>query len=332
MKLAKCQRGLSLIELMIAITIGLVLLAGILQIAVKSKSNYRVHEALSRTQETGRFALDIMARDIRMADFWGCAQNVTKITNNLNPLGTGYSSALSFSGGLSGTDGTSGQPDTITLAGASGSGIHVKTPYMPNTSAMIHTISGTGLEQGDIVLLSDCIQGDIFQITNSNPSSSGSVVHNTGSAVNPGNYNPGACGGGGNSHCLSKTYEGDAQIYAMQALTYSINHPALEEPKLVRSKNGQTAVELVAGVENMQFTYGEDTDGDGVVNIYRDATNVSNWDEVLAVKIALLVRSREQVLPEAQTYSFNGVDNITATDLRIRREFTLTITLRNRTS
>lgn len=315
------QRGLSLIELMIAITIGLILLAGILQIAVRNKDNYRLHEAMSRTQEAGRFALDILARDVRMADFWGCAQSVSTITNNLDPAGTGYTTVLAFSGGLSGTDGASGAPDTMTLAGAEGNGVIVETPYMTTTAAALHVSTGNDLEQEDIILVSDCIQGDIVQISNANPSTSGTVSHNSGGGINPGNV----------TSNLSKTYEGDAQIYVMQSLTYSINNPALEEPELVRSKNGQTAVELVSGVENMQFTYGEDTDGDGVVNIYRDATSVSNWDEVLSVKIAILVRSREQVLNEPQTYEFNG-SSVTATDRRLRREFTLTVTLRNRTS
>jgi type IV pilus assembly protein PilW len=322
------QSGLTMVELMIAMVTGLILLAGILQIALNSRQHYSVQEAMSRTQEAGRFAMDILSRDIRMADFWGCVTDATKITNNLNVSGTGYLSYMDFAGGIVGTDGGTTLPDTITLSGALGTGIAVLPPYMPQTSAMLHVLADNGLNQGDIVLLSDCLQGDIFQISNSNPSSSGSVVHNTGNATEPGNYNPGACQGG-NAHCLSKTYDGAAQIYGMQALTYSIHHPALQEPMLMRSRNGAPAVELVAGIENMKFLYGEDTTGDQVANLYHAAGSVSDWDAVVSVRIHLLARSSNEVLEAPQVYQFDG-QSYTASDRRLRREFSSTVTIRNR--
>ena len=63
---------MALIEIMIALLIGAFLLGGVLQIFVSSKQTYRMQEGLSRLQENGRFAMDFLARDIRMAGFWGC--------------------------------------------------------------------------------------------------------------------------------------------------------------------------------------------------------------------------------------------------------------------
>ncbi len=319
------QKGLTLIELMISMVIGLILLTGVLQIAITNNDSYRMHEALSRVQESGRFAMDLLSRDVRMADFWGCARGIGNVTNNLNPVGAGYVN-YTYASGLSGTDGT---PDTITLSGAFGSGINVETPYMNNSSSMIHVPANNGLEQFDIILLSDCLQGDIFEITGSNPSGSGSVVHNTGVvAIGPGNYNPSAtCASG---HCLSKTYDGEAQIYKVQSVTYSTSVSAFSEPVLTRSVNGGAAMEVVTGVENMQFTYGEDTTGDGVVDIYRTATNVVDWDEVINVKVSILLRSPDPVINMSQTYQYEGV-TYTVSDRRLRRVFTSIITLRNRT-
>jgi type IV pilus assembly protein PilW len=115
----------------------------------------------------------------------------------------------------------------------------------------------------------------------------------------------------------------------MQALTYSIHHPALQEPMLMRSRNGAPAVELVAGIENMKFLYGEDTTGDQVANLYHAAGSVSDWDAVVSVRIHLLARSSNEVLEAPQVYQFDG-QSYTASDRRLRREFSSTVTIRNR--
>ncbi|PIQ37056.1 MAG: hypothetical protein COW59_09240 [Lysobacterales bacterium CG17_big_fil_post_rev_8_21_14_2_50_64_11] len=69
---AGSTRGFSLVEMMIAIAIGSFLLVGLVQIFAGSKAAYRLSEGLSRSQENGRFALEFMQRDIRMAGHFGC--------------------------------------------------------------------------------------------------------------------------------------------------------------------------------------------------------------------------------------------------------------------
>ncbi len=61
------QPGFTLVEILIAIAIGLFLTAGMVQLFVANKTSYRFNEALSRIQENGRFALATMASDLRMA-------------------------------------------------------------------------------------------------------------------------------------------------------------------------------------------------------------------------------------------------------------------------
>ena len=72
MKNKPYQTGMTLIEIMIALLIGVFLLGGVLQIFVGSKQTNRMQEGLSRLQESGRFAMDFLSRDIRMAGSWGC--------------------------------------------------------------------------------------------------------------------------------------------------------------------------------------------------------------------------------------------------------------------
>jgi len=66
------QSGLSLIELMIAITLGFFVTAAMITLFVNSKQNYRLNENMSRLQENARFAMSFLARDVRMADYRAC--------------------------------------------------------------------------------------------------------------------------------------------------------------------------------------------------------------------------------------------------------------------
>ncbi|AMK78282.1 MULTISPECIES: PilW family protein [Methylomonas] len=72
MKTISSQRGMTLIEIMIALLIGAFLLTGIIQIFIGSRQSYRMQENMSRLQENGRFALEFLSHDIRMTGFWGC--------------------------------------------------------------------------------------------------------------------------------------------------------------------------------------------------------------------------------------------------------------------
>jgi type IV pilus assembly protein PilW len=65
------QHGLTLIELMVSITIGIVLMAGIMQIFASSKQSYKMQDTLTYLQESGRFSIDLISKDLRRAGYWG---------------------------------------------------------------------------------------------------------------------------------------------------------------------------------------------------------------------------------------------------------------------
>jgi type IV pilus assembly protein PilW len=66
------QQGLTLIEIMIALLIGAFILGGIMGVFLNTQRTYRVQDAMSRLQENGRFAMEFIANDIRMADYREC--------------------------------------------------------------------------------------------------------------------------------------------------------------------------------------------------------------------------------------------------------------------
>lgn len=65
----KFQKGFSIVELMIALVIGLLLMTGVIQVFISSKQTYATNEAMARLQENGRFALEFIARSARIAGY-----------------------------------------------------------------------------------------------------------------------------------------------------------------------------------------------------------------------------------------------------------------------
>jgi type IV pilus assembly protein PilW len=63
------QSGLTLVELMISITLGMLVVASAMTLLLSSKSSYVTEDDTSRVLDTGRFALEAITRSIRQAGF-----------------------------------------------------------------------------------------------------------------------------------------------------------------------------------------------------------------------------------------------------------------------
>lgn len=340
------QTGLSLIEIMVALTLGLILTAGLVQIFVSNQQSFALTAASGRVQESGRMTTELLAKAIRNADYWGCSGGLGNAVNNLDPDGTGYNEAtFGFGAGLEGVDNATGSgvemagTDSFTVRGVGGDADIKITKVMTQASAVIHVNDTTEMDPGDILFITDCRGGDIFQATNTN-SSNGTIVHNTGSTHDPGNDNPSNPGcPGSNAHCLSQVYDKGASIYIPYFQQFYVATGASGEPSLFMrtadydgSGSGVgniSTIELIEGVENMQILYGEDTSGDQVANVWRTASAVTNMDNVVALRVSLLTRSlADNVAPDQPTVTFGGTTY--GNDGRLRRVYTITSTIRNR--
>lgn len=335
------QRGFSLVELMIAMTIGFIVLAGIGYLYLESRQAFRGMDNLSRMQESARYALEIMSRDIRMAGYRGCASSsVTPVNTLNNPTSYAYDFATPINGfdataGAwspalpTGTGGLSGSSilvgtDAITLRGSFGGGTTV-TDQPGNSSADLKVTTPNDLAIDDIVMVTDCNAASVFQITNMNVSGAGqNVVHNTGGA-SPGNA----------TKDLGHRYA-NGEIVKMQSKSYFIRTGASGRPALWQFDNykpagGSNPAEIAEGIENMQIQYGIDANSDGVVESYVAGNAVALWNQVAAVRISLLVAGNDDnVASSTQTYNYNGTP-VTATDQRLRQVFTTTVSVRNKT-
>jgi len=87
------QRGLSLIEMMVAMAIGAVLIFGAAQVYVNSKSAYGANESIARLQETARYAMSVIEPDVRMSNYWGLLKGAAVIGGQL-PQGAAIPAAV----------------------------------------------------------------------------------------------------------------------------------------------------------------------------------------------------------------------------------------------
>ena len=304
--LAPQQKGMTLVEIMIALVLGVFLIAGVIHIFLGSKQTYRMQENFARLQENGRFAMDFISRDIRMADSLGCLKGGLADISKKNK--TSYPA---FTKGVNGIEGASNAPDTITLIGIDGG----KGALVTSQTAIaggITVTSGSDLMAGNIALVADCNQGDIFKIN----SVSGNVVSQDASS----------------GQDVTKIYGSDASIYPLKASEYSIGTDSRGQLSLFRALNGDMPKKLVEGIEDMQILYGVDTNADHTPEYYVPADQVkvitNDMDKVVSIRVRLLVATVEDNLAaEDLDYAFNGV---TRTDRKLRREFSSTVAVRNR--
>lgn len=328
------QRGLSIVELMVAMLISLLLLAGVVQIFVSSKSTYRTQEALSRLQENARFAVDFVNRRVRLAGYMGClSTGNSSFESMLNDDGSGNplfafdlgtaiegfeaagtdatdtyaitatnpapaSSAAGWSPALDADLVGSVLPgtDVIVIRNASTTSYPLVDPF--NNSAQIFVAKPNDFVAGEILIATDCVKSTLFQTDNVTDTASGTasnVVH-SGKVMNPGNVMP-------VWPIPAQQYGAGAEIMRAETTVYYIGQgasgvPTLFQRQLTRISDTESALvsqELVEGVESMQIAYGEDTNGDGAVDSYVSADAVGDWTAVVSVRIAFLMRSNEQV-------------------------------------
>lgn len=351
--------GFTVVELMIAMTIGLVVSGAVLYVYLGVVGTDASHRAMARLQENVRFTYELFSREIRMAGSDACgAASVANVV-----VGSNWYSNLA-GGALVGYEAGAGLPadvtgelsgrDAITVLHADNSASLGITGHNPS-SAQISLTGASDLQQGEILIAcsADGQHAAVFQMTGPNSASPDNVVHNTGVAgVSPGNCSkklgipiPSPCDASTPaSQGTDYTFANGSRLMRLSGITYYIRNNPHGIPSLYRQKLSvasgaatTTAEELVEGVEDMQITYGVDTDSSNDVaqkgmrvDAYVAASAVTDWTRVVAIKLTLLFQTAENNVSQApQTYTFNG-STVTASDRRIRKTATHVVRLRNR--
>lgn len=299
MKHRQSQAGLSLIELMIAMTIGLLIMAGLANLFVQSKQSFRQDNLISRMQEDARFAMSQLYSDISMAGFFGPMESVSIVNEGTVPTTAPFD--------------TYGNPlyalDNVASAVA-----------LDWTAALDDVVPGTDAisvrrVEGDTTAVGDLAAGTYYLETNGQ---SGNIV----------------LGSEAPSGMANATYwEYVPSIWYIRSWCRSGDGV----PSLVRRYRDSSGVVtdcMAAGIEDLQIEYGLDTDGDLVAESYQstDITN-ANAQQLAAVRIHMLSRSvdPDRQYNNTRTYDIANAATYTPADSFYRRVYTTTVQTRNPT-
>jgi type IV pilus assembly protein PilW len=340
------QKGLSLIELMIGIAIGMLIVVSVLSMYLSTSRTYRTTENLSRVQENARIAFELMATEIREAGFTPCGNNLPLASALRQPVNPGiwwnatglrgYDATQVVEGVAVGTTRASRAANTsaIQIGAGRGTGVTIESHNAPAASFSVNTVHH-GLDDNDIVIVCDNELATIFQVTNASPGTNNTIVHNESNCA-PGN--PGCPVPGNETRCLGtaancalqaqdwKSYARNGVITAYSTSLWYVGcarDTGCNQPggrSLFRIPNGAAATpaqEIVTDVDNMQFLYLRR----GETNYVPAASIAANqWADVTAVRITLTLTS-----PDANVSTNAGVNQG-----RLTRTVTHTVTLRNR--
>jgi len=316
--LSRRSAGFSMVELMVAMVISLLLMAGVVQIFSGSKASYIMQEGNSRLQENARFALGRLSHDISAAGYLGCMESAAPVrpfTNDLANKAPG--SGFDFATPLFGTEGTGvNNSDTISISRANATaGIRLTSPMEEAISDLqLDDTDGAyqELEQFDILVVGDCGTASVFMITNDPTSSGGTIKHASGA--------PGPNGQSNATGDLGAVYGSDgasvAGAYKVGTSTYRLCNSISGTGTSLFLNTCDQANELVEGVKDMQFDYGVDTNTVAGADEYMNATEVTNanrWNSVVSVRMTL---------------EFDSIQNIPGGALE--KPFVTTVRVRNR--
>lgn len=330
-KTSKQQSGMTLIEVMIALTLSLVLTGGVIQLFLTSKQTFRMNEALARVQESGRLALDSLSRELRMAGYQGCADPGSVASESVirNNSPTGDLSQTAILGTEGGAD-----SDTVTIQFASGLGGKLTQNIDLTNAKIIAGSNPEGIAVNDVLMIADCATVHLLRATAVTAGVS-DVTITYGASENE-------------TSKISKTYgPPSTQVLRFNSVTYSValSGRKNERGELIyslfrQSLNDANPVELVEGVENLQIQYGERL-ANGTVRYSDAGTGGLDMAKVESVRIGLLMAAMEVAGEQTDNKSYiiagttvgpegSGATVTHPVDSHIRRAFNTTITLRNR--
>lgn len=324
------QAGLGLIELMISITIGLMIMAGVVQLYVTSVTTEQSQEGISRIQENMRYAMSRLEKDISQSGFMGCLiafENSDRVANVLGDQ-SGLGEKNGFTSRIDGFEGTEAMgSDQLFVRYASAQGSIPLVEVMDGTDGEVvvddsFTAYNT-LTQYQVVMVSDCSMAAVFMITNDPSGSGGTLEHVIGVVSPPGKLNedqfntsaelnrsfspPGFSG-----QSAARLYLGTTGTYNYRIDTSAAGTAAggvcaagtTEFCALFRNE-----IELVEGVEDFQVEYGVNN---GSLRFEEaDLVATSEWNNVDRVRVTLVFNS----VQTART--LEGQDLITKTATKV---------------
>lgn len=278
--------GLTLVELMVTLVIGLFLVIGATTLYVNSRKTADVDDAAARLQEVARYAMSVIEKDARIANYWGLVKDGHSIVNKPSQTGSnsvalvtgtdaadcGANHAIDVERHLDGTNNSYGFPGTC-------------APSVGTASTVADTLtvrhSNTAISapaQNRLQICSTRIHA--------------SIVRNT------------TCAGGANRDLSVNTY------YVSNASSIAADIPSLRRKTLgaaSATEPGFNDVEIIPGVEDMQIQFGWEPGTTGIATSYLNPGHASlAAGQIVAVRVWLLVRAEtpDGSFVDRKTYNY----------------------------
>ena len=297
---SKQQSGFSIVELLIAVALGIVLSWAILDVTLNSSRTARELELTSEMVENGRYLTNLLSNELQLAGFYGRLESYSDDTVTAQPDPCTGLSAASLRNGMNypvfGLDGVA---------------------------------AGTTTCNGDVLLTgSDALLIRRADTTSVNSTASlGANQHYLQETVTAAVLDVGA-----NNTSFNLKEKDNATVAAIREYHQDIYFIGTDNVfnRLSLINGSYTLEPLVEGVDDFQLVYGIDRSGDGVANadggnaaFVELPASAAEWENVVSVKVFLLLSSTSNApgLGDGKTYSYADKAGITFSDSKKRRLF-----------
>jgi len=281
----KKQQGFTLVEIFVALAIGLVLIGGVLSVFVGMKTTTQETSSMGELQENGRFAVSLLTDDLLRQNLWG--DLTSDLTSQLLVTPTPPNPFSDCSGGGI-NNGSFPKPNVGTFR-------TIWAQKIPSTPI-----------NSEARVLDDCIDdaadgSEVIQIKRvvANPILPADIENNR-YYINAGFESAAIFAGNTPIPVVAQAriWEYQHHVYYIRRDTVGSNVvPVLMQGRLQNAATAMSFNMMVEGIEKIHYMFGVDTDGDDVINAYISPTNMSEnfWDNInsniLSVKLYVLVRS-----------------------------------------
>lgn len=301
------QRGFGLVELMVALVLGLIVIGAAISVLGVNRQTFRVTESLSRMQEHARISFELMAGDVREAAGNACGRNLP-VANTIQ--GGSARWWTDFGDGIRGYTGAQPFPDAAFGVGAGDriagtDAIELKSSNASEgvtvvshnpASAMLHlNTNNHDLAAGDILMVCDYRQAAVFVMTGPNATTS-VIVHERSVSGDPRNCTKGL---GVPVECSTQgtpyAYGPNSMIARLSAVRWYIGANGRGGRSLYRQAGNQAAQEVVEDIQDMRLTYVTEN-----ASTYQAASAVTNWRTVTGVRIEVDVVGSDPVGEDGQ--------------------------------
>ncbi|MGH8510027.1 MAG: PilW family protein [Gammaproteobacteria bacterium] len=303
----RTQRGFTMVELMVALVIGLLITGTAAALFLQASRAHAEDDRYARMLENGRFALDLLAEDLRMADFWGEMLEPGLITNAAGAAGEDCGLNLFSGNNRLFYDNNHLAVPSITLNVNSAGCTAVTGAITPGTDVLgFKRAAGTSTTSAKpLPIPNDQV---VYLRTN------GTI----GSFVNAG------------------TPAAGQNDWEYLPRLYFIRNNQLCRADISANQLGAVAVDgcLADDVQDLHIQFGIDTDGDGVANQYLSNPTLAQLETAVLARIYLLMRATDpdRDYTDAKTYQLGDAPLGPFSDNFYRKVLSTTVSLRNPTN